>query len=75
MVRKATASVGAPMWRWTEAALSGGVILWLTTPSADFLRGRWISVNWNVTELEQRKDSIVSQNLLKTAFNAQLGIH
>ena len=54
--------------------MTGGTILWLTNPRADFLRGRWLSVNWRVDELEAKKDVIVGQNLFKTAFNAQLGI-
>ena len=75
MVRNTVQKTGYEMsWKWTDPILTGGTILWLTTPRADFLRGRWLSVNWRVDELEAKKDMIVSQNLFKTAFNAQLGV-
>ena len=61
-------------WRWTDPLLTGAAALWLTTPRAEFLRGRWISVNWRMDELEARKEEIVDQNLLKFAFNAKLGV-
>lgn len=61
---------------WTKDTLElpAGLALYLTTPQAEFLRGRWIDANWRVDELEARREEIVSQNLLKTAFNAGLGI-
>lgn len=61
-------------WEWTEPALTGGTILWLTTERADFLRGRWLSTNWRVDELEAQKDSIVERNMLKLGFSAKLGL-
>lgn len=45
--------------------LSGALCVYLCTPKADFLRGRYVGVHWDVTELEQRKDEIVDKNLLK----------
>lgn len=61
-------------WTWTDPSLTGGTILWLTTERAEFLRGRWISVNWRIDELEAQADKIVEQNLFKLAFNASLGM-
>ncbi|KAF2098825.1 NAD(P)-binding protein [Rhizodiscina lignyota] len=55
------------------AALSAGVSLYLCTPRADFLRGRFISANWTVGDLEARKEEIVAQNLLTTYLRAKLG--
>jgi hypothetical protein len=61
-------------WRWTDLSLTGATILWLTTNRAEFLRGRWISANWRVDELEKMKEEIVGRNLLKLAFTASLGV-
>ena len=61
-------------WRWTEPELTGATILWLANAQADFLRGRWLSTNWRVDELQAREHDIVQQNMLKMAFNAVLGI-
>lgn len=45
--------------------LAAACCVYLTTERADFLTGRFLSANWDVTELEQRKQEIVGQNLLK----------
>ena len=62
-------------WAWTYSTpdLVAGTALWLTTARAEFLRGRWISAEWKVDELEAKADEIVKGNLLKSAFNARLG--
>lgn len=39
--------------------------LYLTTTRADFLRGRYVSANWDIPELEARKDEILTKDLLK----------
>ncbi|KAH7117554.1 hypothetical protein B0J11DRAFT_441630 [Dendryphion nanum] len=48
--------------------LTGAYSLYLSTPRADFLRGRFSSVNWDVDELEKHKQEIEDKGLLKTAF-------
>jgi len=54
--------------------LTGGLSLYLSTPRADHLRGRYISVNWDVDDMEKHKEEIIEKGLLKTAFlNAKLG--
>ena len=74
MARETGRLVGVKLkWKWTEPVLAGGTILWLTTPRAGFLRGRWLSANWRVSDLERQKEVIINQNLLKKAFNAKLG--
>ncbi len=46
--------------------LSGGMCVYLSSSSrADFLRGRYISSTWDVTELEARKQEILEKDLLK----------
>lgn len=53
--------------------LTGGVTLYLSTPRADFLRGGFLSVNWDVEELEACKTQIAEKKPNKLAFlNGQL---
>jgi hypothetical protein len=53
--------------------LSGGTVLFLTTPEAEFLRGRWVSANWKVDELVQLQETIVKEHLLVSGLHAKLG--
>ena len=55
-------------------ALTGGVSLWLDTPKADFLTGGFVSVNWDVEEMEAHASEITEGKLTHLAFlNAKLG--
>lgn len=75
MIRSTARQIGTELkWAWTTPALVGATILWLTTAESEFLRGRWISTNWPVNELDAKKEEILRNNLLKTAFHADLGI-
>lgn len=57
-----------------KQALTAGLTLYLQKPKADFLRGGFISANWDVGEMEKHKDEIVEGKLLKLAFlGAKLG--
>ncbi|KAF2790239.1 NAD(P)-binding protein [Melanomma pulvis-pyrius CBS 109.77] len=57
-----------------KQALTAGLTLYLQKPKADFLRGGFISTNWDVEEMEKHKDEIVEGKLLKLAFlGAKLG--
>jgi NAD(P)-dependent dehydrogenase (short-subunit alcohol dehydrogenase family) len=49
-----------------KAILSGGVSLWLSHDKADFLKGRFLNVNWDVEELVQHKEEIERKDLLKS---------
>ncbi|KAK7985309.1 hypothetical protein PG996_005449 [Apiospora saccharicola] len=40
-------------------------LVWLTKERRTWLSGRWASVNWDMEELEGRKDEIVEKDLLK----------
>ncbi|TIA77071.1 NAD(P)-binding protein [Aureobasidium pullulans] len=54
--------------------LTGAVSLYLATPKAEYLRGGFMSVNWDVEEMEKHKDEIKEKKLLKLAFlNGKLG--
>ncbi|KAF2006227.1 NAD(P)-binding protein [Amniculicola lignicola CBS 123094] len=53
--------------------MAGGLSLYLATPKAEFLRGSYITVNWDVEEMERNAEEIKEKRLLKTAFlNGQL---
>lgn len=51
-----------------KAALTGGVTLFLQTPAAEFLRGGFYSVNWDVDELIKHEKEVREKKLLKLAF-------
>ena len=75
MVKAGAAQSGMEMnVTWSSPSLTGAVGLFLTTPRAEFLRGRFVSVNWRMDELEAKKEEIVKHSLLKSAFNAKLGL-
>jgi hypothetical protein len=40
--------------------------LWLVSSEADFLKGKFVWVNWDVEELKARKGEILSTDLLDT---------
>ncbi|KXG51992.1 Short-chain dehydrogenase/reductase SDR [Penicillium griseofulvum] len=48
-----------------DISLPGGFCVWLTKAKRDWLSGRFISSNWDVNELESRKDGIVAKDLFK----------
>jgi hypothetical protein len=45
--------------------LAGAVTVWLSTPAARFLNGRYTTTNWDVEELVKRREKVVQKNLLK----------
>jgi len=45
--------------------LSGHFCLWLVSSEADFLRGKFVWVNWDIDELKARKEEILSTDLLE----------
>ena len=51
-----------------KAALTGGDTLFLQTSAAEFLRGGFFSVNWDINELIEHRDEVVEKKLLKLAF-------
>jgi NAD(P)-dependent dehydrogenase (short-subunit alcohol dehydrogenase family) len=51
---------------WSDTPeLAGGYCLWMSSPRGEFMRGRYGSVNWDVQELEARRDEILEGELLK----------
>ncbi|CEJ62741.1 hypothetical protein PMG11_11232 [Penicillium brasilianum] len=53
--------------------LVGGVTVWLASKQAEFMSGRYMSVNWSVDELVERKDEIVSNGLLEIKLHGKFG--
>ena len=51
-----------------EPELTGALSVYLAQERADFLRSSLTSVNWDVREMEARKEDIVEQGLLKTSW-------
>lgn len=54
--------------------LAAGTALYLSTPRAGFLAGRFVFSNWDMEQLEGLEDEIVSKDLLKSRirFGEQL---
>jgi hypothetical protein len=48
-----------------DIGLCGGFLTWLTASKRDWLSGRYLSAPWDVTELEGKKEEIVSKDLFK----------
>jgi NAD(P)-dependent dehydrogenase (short-subunit alcohol dehydrogenase family) len=44
--------------------LAAGTALYLTTPKAEYLNGRFVYSNWDIQHVEKLKDDIVKNNLL-----------
>ena len=49
--------------------LAGAVAVWLSTPAAKFMTGRYTTTNWDVEELMSRKNEIVEKGLLKVRLS------
>jgi hypothetical protein len=47
-----------------EELLPAHFFVWLTTPEATFLNGRFVFANWDAEQLVARKDEIASSDLL-----------
>lgn len=54
--------------------LSGGTAVWLAAGDKKFLTGRFITVNWDMEELESRKDEIKDGDLLTFGLKGKFGI-
>jgi len=56
-----------------EVELAAGAAVYLASPQAQFLSGRCMSANWDVDELEARKDEVIEKNLLKMDLRGEFG--
>ena len=48
-----------------EPSLCGAFLVWLVREKREWLNGRYLAANWDVDELEERRDGIVEKDLLK----------
>lgn len=48
------------------AALPGGFCVWVASPQAAFLKGRFVWANWDVTELMERQKEVIANPMLLT---------
>ena len=55
----------ARAWAVDDVELCGAFLLWLVQGRREWLSGRYLSANWDVEELEGKKDAIVSGDQLK----------
>lgn len=55
----------ARAWAVDDVGLCGAFLLWLVKERREWLSGRYVSANWDVEELEGKKDVIVSGDQLK----------
>ncbi|KAH8690177.1 hypothetical protein BGW36DRAFT_433129 [Talaromyces proteolyticus] len=53
--------------------LGAGLNLYLASPRADFLRGRYVTANWDIEELEAHQSEILAQNMLRVGILADIG--
>lgn len=51
-------------YEWDDASLSGGFAVWLASPAAAFLSGRFVFANWDVEEMIEMKDRFQSDERL-----------
>ncbi|KAH8659795.1 hypothetical protein BX600DRAFT_383801 [Xylariales sp. PMI_506] len=52
------------IWKDTPE-LAGDTVVWLSKEKRDWLSGRFVSVGWDMKELEEKKDAILKGDLLK----------
>ena len=53
--------------------LSGGTAVWLASGDKTFMTGRYIAANWNVEELESRKEEITDRDFLTFGLKGKFG--
>lgn len=60
------------LFQWLTSilvALPGCFHVWLASPEAEFLKGRFVWVNWDVDELKAHAKEIEESMLLKVVLN------
>ena len=56
-----------------KPALPGGTAVYLSTDRARFLMGRFVPATWDMENLENERDRIEKEDLLKTRVVGMLG--
>lgn len=50
---------------WFVVELSAEFVVWVASPEGEFLKDRFVWVNWDVEELKGMKEEITKDDLLK----------
>ncbi|PSN59600.1 NAD(P)-binding protein [Corynespora cassiicola Philippines] len=61
---------GFPM---TSKDLVGNFAVWLCSSEADFLKGRFVRVGWDIEELKEKKEEIVEKDFLTCSLSGMDG--
>jgi hypothetical protein len=48
--------------------MPGNFCVWVVSPEAEFLKGRYIWAAWDVEEMMARKEEIIGKNLLRLSL-------
>lgn len=68
-VERASGGRGRDLPIWDDPSLAAHMALWLSSPAAAFLHGRFIWANWDADELVARREEILSDHgLLKVGI-------
>lgn len=68
-VERVSGGRGRDLPIWDDPSLAAHMALWLSSPAAAFLHGRFIWANWNADELVARSEEILSDHgLLKVGI-------
>lgn len=54
--------------------LAGMLVGYLAQPRADYLRGGFVSVNWDVTEMEKNQERITKEKMVQTLWLPRLAV-
>jgi NAD(P)-dependent dehydrogenase (short-subunit alcohol dehydrogenase family) len=55
--------------------LPSHTVVWLTSQRRDFIRGRYLSSQWDMQQLESHAQEIMDQDLLKVKLDFGKGFH
>jgi len=58
----------AKPWAIDHTEMVGSLALYLSQIRADYLRGRIVSVNWDVLEMEAEQKRLASEKMLKLSW-------
>ncbi|KAH7062634.1 NAD(P)-binding protein [Macrophomina phaseolina] len=60
--------MGSVQLPYDDPELPGHFLVWLASPEAEFLKGKFLWANWDVDELTAKRDEIAAENKLKTGL-------
>jgi hypothetical protein len=63
------------MLDWDEEDLPGQFVVWLAGQEADYLKGRFLSSHWDVTELMAKREAFESDANLSTIGLSRWGLY